>query len=452
MPAAFPGAYGHGAAAVGGRGGTVIHVANLNGSGAGSLREALTTATPRHVVFDVGGEIDLGGSVDCAPYLTVAGQTAPGDGITIRGGACNLSYETIWRYTRHRGQSGEYNTSAFRIYSDAPAPYNIIIDHISAAWWTNDIIDIWYNTPADDDIRNITVQNSLLAEPPWSHPTGANVGGDLSGTAYHDRVHHITFYNDLWVEVGWRHPNTQGFDMEIINNYVYNWGNRCHSFAQGVAGANLDFVKNYYDKGPMTNANARIFLWWPYPAGSETFYDPSVYVKGNLAPGHGLTDEDADNWPYVLKSDSPGWIPAPTGIKRTTRATLPTYPCPEIATGSIWARMKPHVGASQRLTSEGNWVSMRDSLDDGWIADVVDQVGESDNSNTTFGTIPSHDAGTAYTDTDGDGMADDWEDLHGLDKNSSADQNGTAAGNGYTNIENFLNGIPILALGGPASL
>ena len=166
MPAAFPGAYGWGAGATGGRGGSVIHVTNLNDAQdpvpAGSLRAALNTSGARIIVFDVAGVIETDGSLFIInPYVTIAGQTAPGSGITIEGAGLNIqTHNIIVRYLRFRGDG--ISEEAWTALRPSYSCHDVIIDHCSYSWVHNDALDGFYgDQDSFDDMENITIQNCL---------------------------------------------------------------------------------------------------------------------------------------------------------------------------------------------------------------------------------------------------------------------------------------------------
>ena len=163
---AFPGAEGFGAESVGGRGGRVIEVTNLNDSGPGSLRAAIEANGPRIVVFRVAGVIRLEGTIALRqPYITIAGQTAPGGGITIAGGSIQVStHNVIVRYLRWRGLGPGLGGRGFISFRAFDNLHDVIVDHCSASWNWDDNIDGWFNDPPKPDMRNITVQNCLIAD------------------------------------------------------------------------------------------------------------------------------------------------------------------------------------------------------------------------------------------------------------------------------------------------
>jgi len=211
---AFPGAEGWGAESVGGRGGQVFEVTTLEDNVPGSLRHcAEKTEGPRTCVFKVAGIIELTGSIRIGdPYITIAGQTAPGDGITLRGGGFLIStHDVIIRYIHYRGGSNSFIT--VRPWNDA---HDIIVDQCSASGGQDDIIDIFWNdaitiSGKDPDLRDITVQNCLIAEAHAVHPTGMIMSGTIDFTVDppildHLRIHHLSAHHNFFAHSGWRNP------------------------------------------------------------------------------------------------------------------------------------------------------------------------------------------------------------------------------------------------------
>ena len=436
MPAAFPDAYGWGAEATGGRGGTVYYVTNTDNSGAGSLRNALEAAGARIIVFSVAGNITLTSAIIITnPYVTVAGQSAPGSGIVINGERLILqTHNAVFRYLSWMGQGGGSEVSMFTIRSHADGVNNIMIDHCSVYWGSDDNIDCWFgDNAAHPDIYNITVQNCILAEPPSAHPTnllmGTQANTENMGT---DRLHHISIHNNLFANCGHRNPLLAAQHSEVINNTVYNWQNRIGGFKDN---AEVDWLANYNKtKSEGTLRFIRDNATQAYEADPSA----SVYIDDNIITGE-LTSTATENWasPFLLENYGSNELPS-TDHKRTTRLGLPTYSIPILAAAAAYERHLTQAGNSRRLDSNGKWVNRRDSEDTRIIADVTNGTGADDVPDGP-GTIPTPVAGTAYTDTDGDGMPDDYEDANSLDKNSASD-GPTIAGNGYSNVENFLNG------------
>jgi len=445
---AFPGAEGHGAESIGGRGGKVIEVTNLNDSGPGSLREAVETSGPRTVVFRVAGFIDLESRIRTgSPYLTIAGQTAPGGGITIRDFGFEVStHDVVIRYLRWRSESDQFVT--IRPGRDA---HGIVIDHCSASGSEKLIIDGWYTDAngVSPDIRDITVQKCLIAEADAGHPTAMLFGGYTDFTVdppilYHLRIHHISVHRNFFAHNGHRNPLIKSQHTEVINNVVYNWADRI-----GGTGfsAEADFINNYWKAGPMSNPNrALVFEYLFRNPGGAPYQFPlsSDYIAGNILPSWNVTDLDQDNW-FLLEENHPELGFEGDPVSEENRRFTPLQPALIPVTIEpaldVFNSVVMDAGANSRLTSDGSFVDARDEVDQRFIDDFFNGTGPT--SPPEVAQIPSSiDPGQAYSDSDQDGMADEWEEIHfgGLARGSSSDSSSDFDGDGYTDLEEFLNG------------
>lgn len=247
---AFPTAEGYGKYTIGGRGGKVYEVTNLNDSGEGSLRAAIEAKGPRTVVFRVSGTIDLKSALNIRnPYITIAGQTAPGDGICIKRYPLNISAdEVIIRYIRIR--LGDESTRSDDAIS-ARYRKNIILDHISASWSIDETMSIYH-------CENVTIQWCMITESlsqsnhtKGSHGFGGKWGSNYS-TYHHNLLAHHSSRNPRWASGG-------GFN-DYRNNVLYNWGyNSSYGGEKHQVGnpkfsdITVNFVNNYYKPGPATD-------------------------------------------------------------------------------------------------------------------------------------------------------------------------------------------------------
>ena len=247
---AFPTAEGYGKYTIGGRGGKVYEVTNLNDSGEGSLRAAIEAKGPRTVVFRVSGTIDLKSALNIRnPYITIAGQTAPGDGICIKRYPLNISAdEVIIRYIRIR--LGDESTRSDDAIS-ARYRKNIILDHISASWSIDETMSIYH-------CENVTIQWCMITESlsQSNHTKGSHGFGGIWGSNYstyhHNLLAHHSSRNPRWASGG-------GFN-DYRNNVLYNWGyNSSYGGEKHQVGnpkfsdITVNFVNNYYKPGPATD-------------------------------------------------------------------------------------------------------------------------------------------------------------------------------------------------------
>ena len=390
---AFPGAEGFGAYATGGRGGTVVHVTNLNASGPGSLADAVSQPN-RTVVFDVGGVIDITGqNLTIASNLTIAGQTAPGEGITIYGGRVIMSNSSnvIMRYIRMRGSISmpEDKCTLTMDYCD-----NVILDHCSISWGRWDNVHI-------KDANNITYQNCIISEGIEPQRFGAITDGTRNWTISHC----------LWTNNKSRNPKMKCY-LKYYNNVVYNYGIGIvggHSAADNYQ----DVMNNYFITGPSSGSSNKYFDQW-----TETDH---LYSTGNY------TDDNRDGkLNGRLITDYNGATPMQQpNLKCQAPMNL------EPAEDAFYAVME-HAGASR--VRDGHDLRIIEQLASlgtkgAFIANEQDVGG--------IGTLSGADA---PADSDGDGMPDEWEKANGTDPDK-ADANGDADGNGYTNIEDYVNSL-----------
>lgn len=390
---AFPGAEGFGAYATGGRGGTVVHVTNLNASGPGSLADAVSQPN-RTVVFDVGGVIDITGqNLTIASNLTIAGQTAPGEGITIYGGRVIMSNSSnvIMRYIRMRGSISmpEDKCTLTMDYCD-----NVILDHCSISWGRWDNVHI-------KDANNITYQNCIISEGIEPQRFGAITDGTRNWTISHC----------LWTNNKSRNPKMKCY-LQYYNNVVYNYGIGIvggHSAADNYQ----DVMNNYFITGPSSGSSNKYFDQW-----TETDH---LYSTGNY------TDDNRDGkLNGRLITDYNGATPMQQpNLKCQAPMNL------EPAEDAFYAVME-HAGASR--VRDGHDLRIIEQLASlgtkgAFIANEQDVGG--------IGTLSGADA---PADSDGDGMPDEWEKANGTDPDK-ADADGDADGNGYTNIEDYVNSL-----------
>ena len=427
-PAAFPGAEGFGANASGGRGGRVIEVTNLNDSGAGSLRAALEASGPRIVVFRVGGTIALDSSIEIDnPYVTIAGQTAPGGGITLRNSPSSgktplkvKTHDVIIRYIRSRPGSNLNETGtldAITISNETGDVYNVIVDHSSFSWGTDEVANIYYAT------HDVTFQWSIIAEGldcsthieegvRQCHSMGMLLG-EVGSRNF--SIHHNLFAHN-------RHRNprvkTMGL-VDVVNNVVYNpgWGNgwRSPTDVNGErAVVPVNYVGNYFKPGFNTGAAE----WY-----IDTVAVVQVYASGNTVP-QAVIDPDSSN---MLVSSR---HPAPPVTTTTASAA--------------YAEVLNHAGASRGLKCDGSFYARRDSVDSRIVNDVSQGTGRIINEPSEVGGWPILINGTPCVDSDHDGMPNEFETRYGLNAIDPADGPRDADQDGYSNVEEFLNAtVPV---------
>ena len=457
---AFPGAEGYGAIAAGGRGGQVIEVTNLNNDGPGSFRAACAASGPRIVVFKVAGEIVIPGRDKIKiinSNITIAGQTAPGDGITIRASSPNDgplieivgANDVIIRYLKLRLGRGSENGDNITIRSGE----RIIIDHVSAEWGSDESISC---TPNSDgyEIRDVSVQRSIIAETLEPHSTGST----NSRYGETDRiVDRVSYHYNVWAHNGHRNPRiashidvTSGILSQIINNVVYNWQ---HRISETKGRAKTDFYGNYNKAGPMSDLSNGVLHEHLDGPGGSVLPDPSIFIAMCiLEPG--FMTPTMDNWELLqIAYDGNGFNSGdslPLAWRRNSMHTgndAPIYPVtlrsPQDAYNSLIVNQD--VGCNGRLDENANFVKHLDKVDTDVLTHVLNGTGPASETELDhqddFGGYPPVDQGTAYSDIDHDGMPDVWENAVALNPNID-DSAGHDLNPDYTNIEVFINSIP----------
>jgi hypothetical protein len=417
-PKAFLGAEGYGQFCSGGRGGRVIEVTNLNDSGAGSLRAAVESSGPRTVVFKVSGTIALRSPLSIYNGdITLAGQSAPGDGICVRDYSVLLEANNIIiRYMRFR-LGDKYKLAADAIGGIGQS--DIIIDHCSMSWGIDEVASFYDN-------KNFTMQWCLISESlnHSYHPKGAHGYGGIWGGRG------ATFHHNLLAHHSSRNPRFNGSRTnggvsawEIVdhrNNVIYNWS---ENSAYGGEGGNQNMIANYYKYGPATGTKSlkkRIVNPW----GT----DGRWYITGNYV--YGFPDVTADNWAGgvlnpsldIIRLDQP--VPyAPVITQSAENAYLSVL-------ADVGAVLPRRDAVDRRIIEEVHTGTATYGTGPG-IIDSQEQVGG-------WPDLKTYDV---PVDSDHDGMADSWELSVGLDPHSAADGNQDRDGDGYTNLEEYLNSL-----------
>ncbi|MBI1888922.1 MAG: hypothetical protein HYS15_03280, partial [Candidatus Spechtbacteria bacterium] len=427
---------------------------------AGSLRACATASGPRICVFRVGGTIELesisGTRFEITnPYLTIAGQTAPGGGIVIKGysGISIKTHDVIIRYLRVILDGTGIHEQGRNNIAMRNGAYNVIIDHCSTAWSFDESTAIWkYESPPSPDITGITVQRCVIAEG-LAKAHGMNIGGNIDygispPSEEYLKVHDISVHHNLFVHNFDRNPRVKSAGTQVINNVVYNWGSRV-----GVSEAKntVDFINNYWKPGPMSQSliykheSTYIGTSWVYP-------DPSIYIAGNIVKGS-FENPSADNWPLIVRDTDAGFAPGellPLSYRRYTPISQSPNPITIQSASDAYTSVLADAGANARLDCQGNWISNSYAVDIRVINDAKQGTGWSGTgpaSPQAAGGFPVIAAGTACTDSDHDGMADEWETIQfgSLSRGSSTDSSGDFDADGYTDLEEYLNGVGILA-------
>lgn len=388
---AFPEAEGFGAYATGGRGGEVYHVTTLNDSGPGSFRDAVSAGN-RIVVFDVGGWIELASPVSVADNLTIAGQTAPGDGIGLKNYGISFSNaeNVIARHLRVR--QGPYVDSVGRDAVGATGANNIIFDHMSVSWGRDENFSITNSS-------NITIQNSMIAEGLLNHSMGGLI-------EWNDG---ISIHHSLYISNNDRNPKTKGI-LDFTNNVVFNWGSFAYVAGDSAGLSYGNVVNNYFIAGPSSSE-----LHDPISRGNRNY---SIFLDGNYYDGNqnGVLD---------------GTLLTPADVDDDVTYVPERFDYPQVTADTAqraYEKVLDKVGASLS----------RDAVDTRLINGVVTQSGMLISDPASVGGWGLLAGGTAPLDADQDGMPDTWELDRGLNPNKAADRNNVNLF-GYTRIEEYIN-------------
>jgi hypothetical protein len=457
---AFPGAEGGGMYSFGGRGGRVLVVTNLNDDGPGSFREACESPGPRIILFNVAGIIQLKDRIRIrAPYVTISGSTAPGDGVCIAGNTVELeTHDVVIRHMRFRRGATD---AADRNDSFGGNPIgNIMIDHVSASWGLDENMSMYrhmYQPPdGSQELKlptvNITIQNSIFSEAlnTFHHAFGSTIGGLNS-----------TFHHNLWACNTGRNPSVGMYgDFTFVNNVLFNYRHR--TLDGGDHRSFFNVINNYYKPGPGTPATAVAYrILKPESERSKTVVDHfgKAYVAGNIVEGHPAVTQD--NWQGGVQPESKApresVLPGIRSHEPHPHATLTiqaaqqafeqvlvqagaTLPHRDAVDQRVIEMVRTGTIPAQKISPE----SLAKAKDAGYAPQWLDELAAAVpmgfiTDPREVGGYPAY-SGTPYEDQDGDGMADAWERQHGLDPTNASDASGDTNDDGYTHIEDFLNG------------
>jgi hypothetical protein len=411
---AFPGAEGAGASSLGGRGGRVIYVTNLNDSGPGSLRAAAEADGPRTIVFDVGGTIRLSKRILVTNgRVTIAGQTAPGGGITLRDHPLIIAADdVVVRFIRSRlGDESRFVGDAIWVSNGR----RVILDHVSASWATDEALSVasTYTHPGDR-LGDVTVQWSIIAETICgpTNPQGPHCYGSLVSGSHGARQ---SWHHNLWADHVARMPrpandvpgDPDGAVFDFRSNVMYNWGHQQSGANSGPpAKVAYNFINNSY---------------WPGPDSKKKLIfderDPlaTAYFAGNSLDGTVLPDQSS----AIAGGNRHGYLQS---------APLAVPPVTTDSAAAAYDKVLRYAGDSL----------VRDVVDTRVVDGVRNRTGRLINSQADVGGWPQLAPGRPWVDRDGDGIPDDWERAHGLNARDARDGARVTA-DGYTNLEHWLN-------------
>ncbi|KAL0938377.1 pectate lyase C [Colletotrichum truncatum] len=395
VPSAFPGAEGFGKYAVGGRTGQVYKVVNLNDSGAGSLRDAVSQPN-RIVVFDVGGVIKISSRIVVSKNIYIAGQTSPSS-ITVYGNGWSFSNanDAIVRYIRIRmGRGGDSGKDAIGIAEGK----NMIFDHVSASWGRDEVFSI-----NGDNAQNISITDSIIAQGLQTHSCGGLIQTDKG----------VSLFRNAYIDNNTRNAKVKGVN-DFQNNVVYNWGVAAYIAGDSAGASYANIQNNYFISGSATSGK-------PVTRGNANFRG---YVKDNFYDAN--RDGVLDGVPLCVSS---------TCYSDMAIQTSPfNYPGP--------AKLLSAADAVKHVIAKAGASITRDSVDIALIKELESygKSGKLISNESEMGGVGTIAAGTAKKDTDGDGIPDEYESANGLNPNDASDGMKIGAG-GYTNLEIYVNSL-----------
>jgi hypothetical protein len=438
---AFPGAEGFGKYATGGRGGVTLIVTNLDDKGPGSFREAAERKGKRIIVFAVSGTIHLESRLNISGHVTIAGQTAPGDGICIADQPVGLNGDNIIiRYMRFRmgdkyqRQAGMVDGSGGDDALGGTRRKHIIIDHCSISWSTDECFTIYGGD-------STTLQWNIISEPlnySYHFETGDKdferhgFGGIWGGA-------HLSAHHNLFAHCVSRNPRFNGTRLgaqqefvDYRNNVIYNWGN---NNVYGGEGGNYNVVNNYYKYGPSTNGNVRFRIVNPSRQVSPAIGYGKFFVEGNHVDG---ANDISSNNLFGVHIGNGG-----TEEDKKEVVVNKAFNSDEIFT-------HPAEEAFKLVMAKGGCsLPARDTLDDRIIRNVKERTGaiidvqgglpHGTPFEKTIHAWPHLGSKPAPADADADGIPDAWEIKNGLDPKDPSDGNRSNKGNVFTNIELYIN-------------
>lgn len=453
---AFPGAEGGGAFTPGGRGGKIFVVTSLEDSGKGTFREACEAVGARTIVFNVSGIIQLKKRISMrAPYVTIAGQTAPGDGICIAGETLEIdTHDVIIRYMRFRRGATEVTRRDDALGGNPIG--NIIVDHCSVSWGLDENISLYrHQFQANDKSKleklpacNITIQNTISSEglDTYNHAFGSTIGGLNS-----------TFMRNLWADNISRNASIGMYgDFNFVNNVIFNWWNR--SLDGGDYRSMFNIINNYFKPGPITPTDQpiRYRILKPESGYMKPKTYGRAYVDGNYIVGSpevtkdnwngGIQLEDhseaeTKNYLELIKQQKPFSMPHITIMKAEE-----AY---EFVLNNVGAILPKRDAVDERIIKQVRTgkIEVKDGLENAIGKEFIKRRLPADSYKKGIITNPNQVGGypeykgKAYKDSDNDGIADAWEKKFGLNPNDASDANKDSNSDGYTNLEKYFNGI-----------
>ena len=422
----FPGAEGFGTRTKAGRGGKVIEVSSLADGGPGTLREALDDPNPRTIVFRVGGIIELKGELFVnQPFVTVAGQTAPGGGITIKDAGITITtHDVLIQHLRirpgNKGKIAPDNNDAVTVLGPdrkIKGGRNVVLDHISASWAEDETVSIM------NGAREVTLCWSIVSEGlnRSRHSKSTHSAGIFVGYG----ADHVSIHRNLLAHHGMRNPLiSSGGTHDVVNNVIYDWGDIGAQVYDDSSNSFVNFIGNTFLSGPSSKPLPKALVVERNPKKGAA--DPRLFLLDNWGThrGAGVKDE----WAIAGYSWGEDAVPLVFRVAQPFK----TWPI----TRSPAAEAKEQV-----LARAGATAPQRDAVDSRIVNEVKTGTGRIIDSPEQAGGFPAMDAGAPPMDSDHDGMPDEWERKLGLNPKNPSDGSADPNGNGYTNLEEYLHAL-----------
>lgn len=453
---AFPGAEGGGAFTPGGRGGKIFVVTSLADSGKGTLREACEAVGMRTIVFNVSGIIQLKSPISVrAPYITIAGQTAPGDGICVAGESILLdTHDIIIRHMRFRRGATDVTRRDDALGGNVIG--NVIVDHCSVSWGIDENISLYrHQFQANQKSKleklpavNVTIQNTISSEglDTYNHAFGSTIGGLNS-----------TFIRNLWANNISRNPSIGMYgSFNFVNNVLFNWWNR--SLDGGDYRSMFNIINNYFKPGPITPEDEpiRYRILKPESGYMEPKTFGRAYVSGNFVVGS--PEVTANNWNGGVQIENRSFEEAKEYLQYIKQekpfhmahvTIMDAKDAYEFVLKNVGATLPKRDAVDERVINyvRTGKIEYKDGLENTIGKEFIKRRLPADSYKKGIITHPNQVGGypeykgKPYKDSDNDGIPDAWEKKYGLNPKDASDANADLNGDGYTNIEKYINGI-----------
>jgi pectate lyase len=333
--------------------------------------------------------------------------------------------------------------------------FNIMLDHVSVSWSLDENIAIFRNVPGDTPaeresfpkIHNVTVQRCIIAEGLYPHSTGIQMGGErvmrdgLSVFNGGHGVFDVDIHHNLFANTSHRNPGLGSKSARVVNNVMYNWSSKCGETHDAIS---VDWIANWFQPGPLSTPG-RLLVHNDFFKGraQNRFEPPSIYMAGNV---NASVPSQSDWEMYEIHYENRA---LPSSYRRSSPMSDATISLSLTNAEEAYQSILGNAGANARLNALGEWLPNADAVDVRVLEDVRLKRGNGVQSNGSWthytnpdqvGGYPKLEPGSPYTDNDVDGMSDEWEKRHGLDATDPSDGSTDADDDGYTNVEEFLNG------------